>query len=86
VFSNFVGSVTRRKRTDERSFAFENLVDPIRAASFIITILNEHEEPILNVSFDVSIDASEDRSMNTDADGTLKTTKPKSRIGISLLG
>lgn len=67
--------VTRQKRSDERSFAFENLVSPIQPSTFTLRIRSRSFDPLENLNFRVK---TRTRSIvrKTALDGTFKVPKP----------
>jgi hypothetical protein len=78
-----MATTPRKKRTDERSFAFENLIDTITLASFKVRILDAEQKPLKGIILGISVDGRDKRTIESDNAGILKVQEPTRIIVLS---
>jgi uncharacterized GH25 family protein len=66
--------------------AKEIKVPDIQPAGFIIEILDTEQKPVAEIEFSVTVDDGNVKTAETDEEGILKLTKPKSKISLFLVG
>ena len=75
----------KRKREDDRSFAFENIPDPIIPSIFTVEVLDEQGNTVSDLELQIAIDGKSRLVRKTDANGAFKVPRPMSEIQLSLV-
>lgn len=64
----------------------EYAVPDIRPAGFIMEILDSEQKPVAGVKFNITVDDGDTEVEETDKEGVLKISRPKSKVDLSLAG
>ncbi len=82
------GQTSRQKpgttpKSQQRTFAYENLVNPLKPSTFEVRILDSELNPFTDIEFNVKIGAAT-VTKKTGSDGIFRVPKPKGgEIGLS---